>query len=141
MGVTVSPSSTLSVTITGLDATFEMTAAEDIVTKEAVCQSQTEAGKCYKADANDSTKMPVVGIAKESATTGNTLDVYYSGKVTDVVRDADFNIGDTIYMSNTPGQVTKTPPAIGGTGQQRLGIATGSDDILLALDLTVMELL
>lgn len=138
MGVVITPTSSVTVTITGIEPVFSMVAAEDITEKEAVCQSQTVAGECYKADANDSTKMPVIGIAKESATTGNSLDVYYNGKVTDVERDADFSVGDIIYMSTTPGQVTKTLSTTSGTGQQRIGIATDTDDILLDIDLTVV---
>lgn len=141
MGVTVSPasSSTCMVEVTTTaNNTFSMVAAEDITAKEAVCQSQTVAGECYKADANDSAKMPVIGIASEAALLGETLDIYQSGRVSSVVRDGDFSIGDVIYMSVTPGKVTKTLTTGAGTGQQRLGIATDTDDILLDIDLTVM---
>ena len=143
MAVTISTAAggtTVTVTTStgGAESTFQLEAAEDIIAKEAVCQSLTEAGKCYKADANDSDKMPVIGIAMESATIGNTLDIYHGGKVTDVVKDGDFSVGSIIYMSTIPGQVTKTPPTVSGTGQQRLGVATGTDDILLDIDLTVM---
>ena len=138
MGVTLTPSSTVTVNITGMGPVFSMIAAEDIAVGEAVCQSLTDSGECYKADANDSDKMPVIGIAKESASAGDTLDIYHGGKVNSVKRDADFSIRDTIYMSATPGQMTKTPPTVSGTGQQRLGVATGVDDILLNIDLTIM---
>lgn len=119
---------------------YPLTCGEDIIAGEAVCQSSTEEEKCYKADANDSNKMPVIGIAKQSGTTGNSIDVYYGGLVRDVKRTGDFNVKDVIYMSNTPGQVTKDPPIAGGSGQQKLGVATSSDDILLDIDLTVMWL-
>ena len=138
MGVTLTPSSTVTVNITGMGPVFSMIAAEDIEVGEAVCQSLTDAGKCYKADANDSGKMPVIGIAKESASAGDTLDIYHGGKVNSVKRDADFSVGNIIYMSTTPGQLTETPSTISGTGQQRLGVATGIDDVLLSIDLTVM---
>lgn len=138
MGVTLTPSSTVTVNITGMGPVFSMIAAEDILAGDAVCQSLTDSGECYKADANDPDKMPVIGIAKEAASTGDTLDIYHGGKVNSVQRDADFAIGDSIYMSTTPGQVTKTLTTTSGTGQQRLGIATGIDDILLNIDLTVV---
>ena len=139
MGVTITPATSIAVeVITSAITTFSMVAAEAIAAKETVCQSQTVAGECYKADANDSTKMPVIGIASEATAIGETLDIYNAGRVTSVVRDADFSIGDIIYMSTTPGQVTKTLTTGSGTGQQMLGIATDVDDILLDIDLTIM---
>ncbi len=139
MGVTITPATSIAVEIiTSAITTFSMVAAEDIDAKETVCQSQTVAGECYKADANDSTKMPVIGIASEAAAIGETLDIYNAGRVTSVVRDTDFSIGDIVYAGIVPGQVTKTLSTSSGTGQQRLGVATDIDDILLAIDLTIM---
>ena len=73
-----------------------------------------------KADANDSAKMPAMGLVSATTTSGNPCDVYTFGQLANL--DTTQNIGgtwtegDSLYVSTTPGVLTKTQPA-GETSQ------------------------
>jgi hypothetical protein len=67
-----------------------------------------------KADANDSTKMPAVGLANATVLTSANVDVLTFGQITNI--DTTQNIGgtwaegDSLYVNTTAGQLTKTQP-------------------------------
>ena len=73
-----------------------------------------------KADADDSTKMPAVGLANATVSTSANVDVLTFGQITNI--DTTQNIGgtwaegDSLYVNTTAGQLTKTQPT-GETSQ------------------------
>jgi hypothetical protein len=69
------------------------------------------------ADADDSSKMPAFGLALESATLNNSLAIITFGTISGVDTDTPgFSLGDTLYVSTTPGALTNSPP----TGESSL---------------------
>jgi hypothetical protein len=64
------------------------------------------------ADADDANKMPAFGLALESASLNNSLAVVTFGTISGVDTDTPgFSLGDTLYVSTTPGGLTNSPPA------------------------------
>jgi hypothetical protein len=85
------------------------------------------------ADADDANKMPAFGLALESATLNTTLAVVTFGTISGVDTDTPgFSLGDTLYVSTTPGGLTNSPPTgesslIQNIGKvQRVHVSSGS---------------
>jgi len=129
----------VSVTTTTAPVT-EYTAGEALAAKSAVCVGESD-GKVYLARADSSTTMPAIGITRTAVDADETVEVYQTGKVTNVRREADFSYDDKIFVSpDTAGKVTKTPPETVGTLVQSLGREISNSDIVLEIDHTVLEI-
>jgi len=68
-----------------------------------------------KADADDAAKMPGFGVVAASANSGNPVDIYTFGTLSNLNTLA-FSLGDILYISTTAGQLTAIPP----TGESAL---------------------
>ncbi len=73
-----------------------------------------------KADANSTGKHPAFGVADSSVSNNQNLKVISQGQLKHIDTSA-FNLGDTLYLSTTPGQLTNVPPTGEGTVIQNLG--------------------
>ena len=68
-----------------------------------------------KADADDSSKMPAVGLANATASLNTNVDILSFGQIKNI--DTTQNIGgtwtegDSLYINTTAGQLTKTKPS------------------------------
>jgi hypothetical protein len=75
------------------------------------------------ADANDPTKMPAIGLAYEQIADGSNGSVVAIG-IAKQIDTSSFTVGQTLYVSTTPGVLTVTPPT-GETGLiQNIGKVT-----------------
>ena len=61
------------------------------------------------ADATDPSKMPAFGLAYETKESNQPIKIVTLGDLTEVDTDA-FNVGDTLYVNDTPGGLSNTPP-------------------------------
>jgi hypothetical protein len=114
-------------------------AGEAISAKEVVCKGESD-GKVYRAQANTWDRMPAFGVAIQSKSADQDIQVIQFGVITNIARTEDFNYDDKIYVSTTAGKATKTPPGAVGNIVQSLGRALNSSDVIMAIDETVVEL-
>jgi hypothetical protein len=87
-------------------------------------------GEWLLADANGSGTFPCRGLAAEAGTDNNPMSVVTEG----VIRNDAWNwttIGGAIYLSNTAGGLTQTPPSASGEIVQPVGFALSADSIYL----------
>jgi len=86
----------------------------------------------YKADADDTSKVRVVGIVKEDISSGNSGYVYVSG----VIENDSWNFiaGMEVYLSATAGEVIQVPPFSNGSVIEKVGIAIANKKLLLYLN-------
>lgn len=109
----------------------EYVAGEDLAAKSAVCVGESD-GKLYLTKADSWTTMPAIGITNVAVVAGETVEVYQTGKVTNVRREADFDYDDPVFVSKTTaGKVTKTPVEGIGDIYQEIGRAQNSSDVVL----------
>ena len=73
-----------------------------------------------KADANGSNTSPAFGLAAATTANNGTLDVITAGELKNF-DTSGFSLGDTLYLSTTPGALTATPPAGEGSVIQNMG--------------------
>jgi len=73
-----------------------------------------------KADANDSNKMPAFGLANTDANTNANVDIIVTGQLTNI-DTSGFTLGANLYVSNTAGELTDTPPTGEASQLQNLG--------------------
>jgi hypothetical protein len=73
-----------------------------------------------KADANGTNTYPAFGLAAATTAANGTLDVITAGQLKNFNTSA-FSLGDTLYLSKTPGALTATPPTGEGAVIQNLG--------------------
>lgn len=108
----------------------EYVAGEDLPAKSAVCLGEAD-DKVYLADADSWTTMPCIGITNVAVVADETVEVYQTGKATNVRREADFSYDDPVFVSKTAGKLTKT--AVDGVGEvyQNIGRALNSSDVVL----------
>ena len=118
---------------------YVYTAGESIRAKAVVCKGESD-GKIYEAKATTWTRMPAFGISREAKAADETIEVLQFGIVTSVLRDADFSYDDKVYVSETQGKLTKTPPEGIGKIVQSMGRALNSSDIILEVNPTAIEL-
>jgi hypothetical protein len=78
------------------------------------------------ADANDSTKMPCIGLVAEQITNNANGAVIAMG-VSQGYDTSSFTIGQTVYISTTPGNLTTSPPAGEASQIQNIGKVTKVD--------------
>ena len=78
-----------------------------------------------KADADDSSKMPAVGLANATVSLNGNVDILTFGEITGI--DTTQNIGgtwaegDSLYINTTAGQLTKTQPSGESSQVQKIG--------------------
>lgn len=123
----------------GTELLYEYIAEEDITENEVVAKSETTR-RVLKAQASTWDRMPAVGVARETRTTGQTIKVEQFGVAENIARVADFGYDDKIFVSTTAGQATSTPVEGIGKIVQSLGRAINSSDIILEVSPIVMEL-
>ena len=123
----------------GTELLYEYIAEEDISENEVVAKSETTR-RVLKAQATTWSRMPAVGIARESKSAGKTIKVEQFGLAENIARVADFSYDDKIFVSETAGKATSTPPEGVGKIVQSLGRALNSSDLVLSIDQTVLEL-
>ena len=75
------------------------------------------------ADADDATKMPCIGLAAEQIADGNNGAVIATG-VSLGYDTSSFTVGDVVYISTTPGQLTTTKPTGESSQIQNIGKVT-----------------
>jgi len=95
------------------------------------------------ADATDGTK-PAAAFCRTTDGTTARIRQYGIAQAVITVGEADIVPGDLVFLSTTPGKVTKTPPAASGNVIQVLGRAVtaeaaGKVDILLAINFNPVE--
>ena len=79
-----------------------------------------------KADANDAAKMPAFGLVYANANDQAEVQIVSFGNL-ETLNTSTFTAGDTLYVSTTPGELTKTKPT-GETSQlQNIGRVVRSD--------------
>ena len=86
---------------------FGCTAGEGITIGQAVMMKSAD-GYCYKADADDSTLRPAIGIAGFSVSSGASFSVVTAGQVGG---ETGLTKGGAIYLSATAGGNTQTQPS------------------------------
>ncbi len=148
MSITGTVAGTTTVTIENVNVSVttvaeqvvEYTAGEALLAKAAVCVGEAD-GKLYNAKADSSTTMPCIGINKDAVAANATARVFQIGKVTSVLRDADFLYDEIIFVSPlNAGQVTNVPPQSSGQLSQSLGRSINSSDLALSIDETYVEI-
>jgi len=73
-----------------------------------------------KADADGANTYPAFGLASADAALNGTLDVITAGQLKNF-DTSGFTLGDTLYLSTTPGVLTATPPTGEGSVIQNMG--------------------
>lgn len=73
-----------------------------------------------KADADGANTYPAFGLASADAALNGTLDVITAGQLKNF-DTSGFALGDTLYLSTTPGVLTATPPTGEGSVIQNIG--------------------
>ena len=124
----------------GTQLPYTYTAGESISAKEVVCKGESD-GKIYQAAASGWTRMPAFGVAIQTKSDGESIQVIQFGTVSNIARTEDFNFDDKIYIGTTAGKATKTPPGAVGNIVQAIGRAINTSDIILAIDETAVEIL
>ena len=96
---------------------FTASAGEALSAGDAVYISGISGNKTVvsKADANDASKMPAFGIAKEDANQNSNVTIINFGELSNLDTSA-FSEGDELFVSTTAGVLTDTPP----TGESSL---------------------
>ena len=78
-----------------------------------------------KADADVPAEMPAFGVVAAAASINNPVDVYTSGILAGLNTSA-FSEGDELFVSNTPGVLSNTPPTGESSQLQKLAKVTRS---------------
>lgn len=107
----------------------ELEAGETVAAGEAVFVEA--AGTVALAQADALATLPAVGLVEVGGDLGDTVTVRVCGVFT-ASPDPTWTPGGLVYVSAaTPGALTQTPPATPGEYVQAVGIALGSDELLL----------
>ncbi len=85
---------------------FSAIAGETLVTGDVVCIAAAD-GYAYKADANDSSLRPAVGIIAKGGTTGHTVEIVTIGVLTGQTAASP---GVRVFLSTTAGALMATAP-------------------------------
>jgi len=96
-----------------VNSRFGAIAGETLATGNVVAISASD-GYAYKADANDSSLRPAVGVIGKGGATGAKVEVVISGILAGMTAQSP---GVRLYLSETPGAITSTAP----TNPQVLG--------------------
>jgi len=96
--------------------------------------------RIYVSDANhgSTNRRRPIGIAETGGVAGVSIDVFTQpGRIVEMTfgsAPATSNNGDFVYLSETPGEVTLTPPTASGSDVFKMGILTGADGALTSVD-------
>ncbi len=71
--------------------------------------------------------MPAIGLAFESITNSANNRIVISGRLSGAIDTSAFTAGDTIFISNTAGEVTATRPTAAGEQVQSVGLVLRSN--------------
>jgi len=96
------------------------TAGETLTTGQVVAIADAD-GYAYKADANDATLRPAVGVVAKGATTGASVEIVTQGIFSGW---SSLSEGQYTYLSETAGAATQSAP----TYSQVLGVAINATD-------------
>jgi hypothetical protein len=102
---------------------FAATAGETLAIGDVVCIKGSD-GKAYKADADDSSLRPAVGIISKGGATLASVEITAIGIL---AGQTAVTPGYRIFLSNTPGVMTTTAP----TNAQVLGWAQTSTTFII----------
>ena len=107
---------------------FKAKAGEDLSKGDVVYISGISGNTTVvsKADADDAAKMPAFGVASAAASINNPVDVYTTGILSNI-DTSSFSVGDELFVSNTPGSLTDTPPTGESSALQKIAKVTRSD--------------
>ena len=77
------------------------------------------------ADANDAAKMPAFGVAAETITSGNPIDIYTFGILTGLdTSTPGFSLGDSLYVSTIAGVLVNAAPNFESAQIQKIAKVT-----------------
>ena len=77
------------------------------------------------ADANDAAKMPAFGVAAETITSGNPIDIYTFGILTGIdTSTPGFSLGDSLYVSTIAGILVNAAPILESSQIQKIAKVT-----------------
>jgi len=105
---------------------FKATSGEALTTGEVVCIKDAD-GYAYKADSDDSSLRPAVGIvgSKTATASGSAVEIIISGTLTGWSSLAE---GGAVYLSPTAGDVSQS--SLTAAYEQQVGVAISTTDIL-----------
>ena len=109
---------------------FKCVVLENISQGQAVyCRASD--GKAGLAVANSTLDVAtVVGFARTSKTTGQTLDVITAG----ILSTSGLDEGEVYYLGTSPGGITKTSPSTSGQYITRLGESCNSAQLVVRIE-------
>jgi hypothetical protein len=117
---------------TGITPAISATSGEAIAAGELVAiEDSGGSPRIFKADANGAGQRPTpIGIAHTTAGAGGVaMQVLVAGERS--IPDAEWDVvpavtdvGKRVYMSETPGNMTITPPSTAGSTVERVGVVT-----------------
>lgn len=97
----------------------------DLVTKDGT------ANRVALADASDGT-LPAFGVVVD-VIDATTCVVRQFGEVDTITGGGAFTPGGTVYLSETAGTATQTPPATAGSVVQKIGFAKSTTEVILGI--------
>ncbi|NPU84379.1 MAG: DUF2190 family protein [Syntrophaceae bacterium] len=92
---------------------YSATAGETLTTGDVVCIKGSD-GEAYKADADDSSLRPAVGVIDKGGASGSTVEIVVDGVISGMTAKSP---GATLYLATTAGAFTTTAP----TNEQTIG--------------------
>ena len=104
------------------EVVFKAKAGEAITKGDAVYVSGISGNTpvVSKADADDSAKMPAFGLSADTVSTNAAMEVVILGQLTNI-DTSSYTLGDTLYISSTPGVLSATKPAGESSQLQNIG--------------------
>lgn len=90
-----------------------------------------------KAAASDINKLPAIGIAPQSFSSGQKDNIVVYGEISNSAWS--WTAGDNLFLDTTSGQITNTAPTTANTFVHRIGIAISSDTIFINPDVTYIK--
>ena len=94
-------------------------------------------GKVLKADANQVTTMPAIGICVSAGSDGNACDVLVQGIMHDTSAFPTFTVGADVFVSAAAtGAVVDTAPSGSGDTVQKIGVALHADMVYFNFNTT-----
>ena len=104
------------------EVVFKAKAGEAITKGDAVYVSGISGNTpvVSKADADDAAKMPAFGLSADTVSANAAMEVVILGQLTNI-DTSSYTLGDTLYISSTPGVLSATKPAGESSQLQNIG--------------------
>ena len=104
------------------EVVFKAKAGEAITKGDAVYVSGISGNTpvVSKADSDDAAKMPAFGLSADTVSANAAMEVVILGQLTHM-DTSGYTLGDTLYISNTPGVLSATKPAGESSQLQNIG--------------------